>query len=135
MGTKKLCKANTSNGTKCKAAAVTDSEFCFFHDPAGAADRTAAQSLGGHGNRMKTLDAGTPDVKIQNSGDTIVLLSETINQVRKGFIDPRVANSVGYLANIAMRAVEQNELEARIRKLEAVLEDRMALDTGRQVCP
>ncbi len=131
MGTRKLCKASKSDGSKCKVAALTDSEFCFFHDPSRTADRKAAQSLGGHGNRMKTLDPGIPDVKIQNSGDTIALLSETINQVRKGIIEPRVANAVGYLANIAMRALEQNELEARIRSLEANLENRMALVSGR----
>lgn len=131
MGMKKFCKANKSDGSKCEVAALTDSEFCFFHDPSRAADRKAAQSFGGHGNRMKTLDPGVPDVKIQNSADTIALLSETINQVRKGLIDPRVANAVGYLANIAMRAAEQNELEARIRSLEALLANRMALVSGR----
>jgi hypothetical protein len=30
-------------------------------------------------------------------GDAIALISETINQVRRGQIDPRVANSVGFL--------------------------------------
>jgi hypothetical protein len=135
MGTKKLCKANTPDGSTCEAAALTDSEFCFFHDPSRAEDRKAAQSLGGHGNRMKTLDPGIPDVKIENSGDTLALLSETINQVRKGIIDPRVANAVGYLTNIAMRAVELNDLNARIRRLESVVEDRIGLLTGRQVCP
>jgi hypothetical protein len=130
METKKLCKANKSDGSRCEVAALTDSEFCFFHDPSRAADRKAAQSLGGHGNRIRTLDPGVPDVRIQNSEDTVSLLSETINQVRKGVIDPRVANAVGYLANIALRAVDQNELEARIRKLESLLQNRMTVVSG-----
>ncbi len=134
MGMKKFCKANKSDGSKCEVVALTDSEFCFFHDPSSAADREAAQSLGGQGNRMKTLDPGVPDVKIQNSGELLALLSETINEVRKGVIDPRVANAVGYLANIAMRTLEQNQLEARIRSLEVMLENRMAPMTGEQVC-
>ncbi len=131
MGTKRLCKASKSDGSKCEVAALADSEFCFFHDPSKTTDRKAAQSLGGHGNRMKTLDPRGPDVKIQNSADIIALLSETINQVLKGVIDPRVANAVGYLANIAIKAQEQNELEMRIRNLEANLENRMALVSGR----
>jgi hypothetical protein len=49
------------------------------------------------------------------------LILETINQVRKGAIDPRVANAVGYLANVVIKALEQDELEARIKKLEALL--------------
>jgi hypothetical protein len=32
--------------------------------------------------------------------DVVKLLSETINQVRKGIIDPPVANAIGYLANV-----------------------------------
>lgn len=80
---------------------------------------------------MKTLDPGVPDVKIGNSGDIVGLLAETINQVRQGIIDPRIANAVGYLTNIAMRAVEQNELEARIRRLESLLENRLARVGGR----
>jgi len=135
MGTKKLCKANTPDGSKCEAAALMDSEFCFFHDPSKAAERQAAQSLGGHANRMKTLDPGIPDVKIENAGDLLALLYETINQVRKGLIDPRAANAVGHLANIAMRAVELNDLNTRIRRLESVVGDRIALLTGKQVCP
>ncbi len=121
MGTKKLCKANTPDGSKCEVAALTDSEFCFFHDPSKAAERQAAQSHGGHANRMKPLDPGIPDVKIENGGDMLALLSETITQVRTGVIDPRVANAVGYLANIAMRAVELNDLDARIRRIESVV--------------
>jgi hypothetical protein len=131
MGTKKLCKANTADGSKCEVAALTDSELCFFHDPSKAAERRAAQSLGGHAKRMKTLDPGIPDLKIENIGDLLALIYETINQVRKGLIDPRAANAVGYLANIAMRAVELNALDGRIRKLESIVEDRIALVTGR----
>ncbi len=133
--TSKQCQATKQNGGGCEATALSDSDFCFFHDPSIAAERKAAQSLGGKGNRMKTLDPNTPGVKIQNSENIIALLAETIDQVRRGIIDHRVANAVGYLANIAMRAVEQNELEARMRKLESVFKDRMALLTGRQLCP
>jgi hypothetical protein len=57
---------------------------------------------------MRTLDESVPDVKIENSGDVTALLSETVNQVRKGFIDPQVANAVGYLANL-LEAVAQPE--------------------------
>jgi hypothetical protein len=73
---------------------------------------------------MKTLDSAASDVKIKDCGDVVQLLSETINQVRKGVIDPRVANSVGYLANITVRVFAQNELEDRVAKLEQLLERR-----------
>jgi hypothetical protein len=128
---KKVCRARKQDGSTCGATALAGSEFCFFHDPSKAADRRAAQSLGGQGNRIRTLSEATPDVKIQNSGDVVALICETINQVRKGTIDPRVANAVGYLANLATKALEQNELETRIAKLEGLFEKRTAAVSGR----
>ena len=68
---------------------------------------------------MKTLDASTPNIKIESCQDVVHLISETINQVRKGELDPRVANAIGYLANILIKAAEQGGLEKRIEALEA----------------
>jgi hypothetical protein len=70
---------------------------------------------------MRTLDATAPDVRVENCQDVVLLLSQTINQVRKGQIDPRVANAVGYLANVLIRATEQGELEKRLAELEALV--------------
>ena len=80
--------------------------------------------MGGRQNRIRTLDGTAPDVNVEDCGDVVVLISETINQVRKGTIDPRVANAVGYLANVLIKAFEQDELETRIERLEALLERR-----------
>lgn len=75
-------------------------------------------------NRMKTLDPATPDTEMQNCQDVLALISDTINQVRTGRIDPSVANSIGYLANISIRVFEQSDLEARIEKLERLIKTR-----------
>lgn len=122
--TKRPCRAAKADGSRCRAAALPGSDFCFFHDPAKADERRAAQSFGGSRNRMKTLSADTPDMKIEDSKDVVKLISATINQVRKGEIDPRVANAIGYLANILIKAVEQGDLEGRIADLEAVMKAR-----------
>lgn len=70
---------------------------------------------------MKTLDASAPDVKVESCQDVVRLISETINQVRKGQLDPRVANAIGYLANVLIKAVEQGDMEKRIEDLEAAV--------------
>jgi hypothetical protein len=70
---------------------------------------------------MKTLDAAAPDVKVDDCGDARALLVQIINHVLKGEIDPRVANSVGFLTNLLMKAVEQDKLETRIEQLEELL--------------
>jgi len=115
------CKAKKPDGTDCQSAALPGSEYCFFHDPAKAEKRREAQSLGGRHNHMKTLAPDAPDVKIEKIQDAVPLLSETINQVRKGEIDPRVANSVGYLANVIIKAVEQSDIEKRLEEIEAAI--------------
>lgn len=123
----RMCKASNRAGSRCEAAALEGSDFCFFHDPSRAAERREAQTLGGQRNRMKTLDPAIPDVKFESSAQVVTLLSDTINQVRKGDIDPRIGNTVGYLANLLIKALEQNELETRINRLEALFENRKEL--------
>ena len=70
---------------------------------------------------MKTLADTDADVLVADSQDVIRLLSGTINQVRKGQLDPRVANAVGYLANVLLKAVDQGRVEDRLAALEAVV--------------
>jgi hypothetical protein len=120
----KSCTATKRHGGCCQAAALPGSDFCFFHDPAKAAARRQAQSLGGRGNRMVTLPADAPDVKVEDGADVVKLLGATINQVRRGEIDPRVGNTVGYLANILLGATGQRELESRLAELESLVKNR-----------
>ena len=122
--TKQSCQGVTADGSQCEAAAIRGTDYCFFHAPSRAAERREAQAAGGRQNRMKTLDPATADMKIDDCGDVVALLSETINQVRRGQIDPRVANSMGYLASITVKVLEQNALEDRIARLEGLLERR-----------
>jgi hypothetical protein len=77
---------------------------------------------------MKTLDADAPDVKIESCQDVAILISETINQVRRGELDPRVANAVGYLANVLIKAVEQGDTEKRLKDLEAAVKTKGRTD-------
>ena len=121
---KKSCAATKGDGTACGASALPGSQFCFFHDPAKAAARRQAQSAGGLANKMATLPADAPDVKVEDGADVVKLLCQTINQVRRGEIDPRVANAVGYLANIILAAAGQRELETRIAELETLVKNR-----------
>ena len=64
---------------------------------------------------MTTLTDDQPDVQIRDSRDVIVLVSDTINAVLKGRIDPRIAN------NVLLKAVDQGVLEERLAELEAVV--------------
>jgi hypothetical protein len=48
-------------------------------------------------------------------------LGASINQLRRGQLDPRVGNAIGYLASVLLRALEQGPLEERLAHLETIL--------------
>ncbi|MEI6168983.1 MAG: hypothetical protein WCS52_17520 [bacterium] len=48
-------------------------------------------------------------------------LSLIPDEVRHGEVDPRIANAVGYLANVILKALEQGEVESRLAELEAAV--------------
>ena len=126
-GTGQCCHLK-AKGSRCKANVRIGSRYCFFHDPESAADRHAAQVNGGkeRSRSVAVLPRETPDRPLATAADVIGLLAQTINQVRRGEIDPHVSNAVGYLAGILLKAADKNELEQRLARLEAVLDGQRA---------
>ena len=126
---KTACTAKTATGRRCQAAALPAAHFCFFHDPTRAADRHDARVQGGRNGATTTLADTDPDIPVTDSQDVVRLLAGTINQVRKGQLDPRVANAVGYLANILLKAVDQGRVEDRLASLEAVVQSHRPMSS------
>jgi hypothetical protein len=107
----KKCKYK-KNGKRCKAYALTDDDYCFSHSPKKARERAAARRKGGKkalADKKRVLQRS--DVKIETTSDIVKLLNETINQVRTGRIEVKIANSVGYLSGICLKALEQRVSE------------------------
>jgi hypothetical protein len=100
---------------------VAGSAFCFFHNPETAAKRKTAQSAGGQGRQITVLPPSAPEAKLEKSQDAVRLLADTINQVRRGEIDPKVANAVGYLTGLLLKALHEAETERRVSALEAAV--------------
>jgi hypothetical protein len=67
------------------------------------------------------LAAGIPDYPLDNMTQVSTFLGDAINRVGRGELDPRVANSMGYLAGVLLRALEQGPAEARMARIEAKL--------------
>ena len=119
------------SGRRCGGYPIAGSAFCFAHDPAQAAKRDDARRRGGQAGRGATVPDS--DVPIRSLGDVLTLVELTINDVRAGRVDVRVANAVGVLANVAARVLQQADLEARLAALEAVLEpERRRAVAGRR---
>lgn len=119
------CQYQRNNTSRCKAHAQNGSPFCFFHDPARDSQRAAARKAGGIARtRSVVLPAHTPIKSLRTAADVGELLGETINQVRRGEIDLRVSNAIGYLSGILLSAIEKSSLEERLATLEAVFASR-----------
>jgi len=123
MQMKRRCEFRKKNGQLCGADAQSGKTLCVFHDPSKAAAGRRARRLGGisRSRGATILPLETPDNPLRNTQDVSVLLGESINQVRRGQLDPRVANAVGYLASILLGALQQGPLEERLQRLEATL--------------
>ena len=118
------CKHVRADGTRCRANTIAGSEFCFFHDPAKAAAREAARRAGRSVGKTAVLPPDTPDAPLGSVADVVALLGQTINQVRRGEIDPRVANTIGYLSATLLRALEQGDIERRLAELETIIQSQ-----------
>jgi hypothetical protein len=119
----KKCEFRKKNGERCSADVQMGKSLCVFHDPATASEGSRARrAVGLKRNRPATvLPPDTPEVALENESDVSVLLTDSINQLRRGQLDPRVANGVGYLASVLLRSLEQGVMERRIAKLESSL--------------
>jgi len=114
------CRYERQGGTRCRANAQTESAFCFIHDPALDTERTAARRAGGIARTRKpVLPQNLPNKQLQTAAQVVDLLGETINQVRRGELDLRISNAIGYLSGILLSAIEKSAYEERLAALEA----------------
>lgn len=122
------CAQVLADGRQCGAYATTGSTYCFTHDPDRVLQRSEARRAGGRAPRGRALasDSGEEQlaaVSVRSTQDVLLLVEATINDLRAGRVDPRVANGIGYLANLSVKVLEQTEIEHRLEALESVLDD------------
>src|SRR5947207_11684468 len=112
------------DGQRCEANAQVGKGSCVFHDPDKLAEGQRARRAGGlrRSRPAAVLPRDTPDHPLGNTTDVSAFLAETINQVRRGVVDPRVANCMGQLASVMLRSMEQGPLEIRMARLDAALD-------------
>ena len=119
--TGEFCQALNAEGKRCEARRMSGSSYCFFHSPEKEQARRTARRAGGLKNRIAVLPRATPDVQLSHARDIQRLLAETINQVRRGELDPKAANCIGYLSGLLAKSFEQGEIESRLATLESAV--------------
>jgi|SRR5579863_1886556 hypothetical protein len=117
------CTFRKQDGSRCGANAQAVNGLCVFHDPAHATDGHRARQAGGvnRSRRAAALPADTPEHSLRDTRDVSALLGDSINRLRRGELEPRIANAIGYLASVLLRALEQGPMEERLAHLEAIL--------------
>ena len=122
------CEHEREDGVRCRARPMAGARFCFRHnpEPAVAAQRDAANRRGGRARAraVAVLPADTPDLELNSVSDVVALVGVTINQVRRGQLDCKQANAVGYLSSVLLRALEAGDLAERVAVLEAQAVER-----------
>lgn len=99
----------------------------FTHDPNTAGERRAARSKGGsarHGRQIGAVEHPAEQVSVKTTADICRLLERTINDVLGLENSLNRARVVGYLASIACKALELDQLADRVAALEAILKAR-----------
>lgn len=119
----KKCEFWKKNGERCGSDSQTGKSVCVFHDPARASEGRRARRAGGiaRSRVAAVLPPDTPDHPLGNANDVSTLLTDSINRLRRGQLDPRVANAMGYLTSVLLRALEQGPVEERLARIEAAL--------------
>jgi hypothetical protein len=117
------CKATKKDGSPCPVEA-RPSGYCWVHDPELARSRARGRREGGKARSKPAavLPATAPDLPIRTVADVVGLLAESINRTRKGELDPKVGNAVGYLSSVLLRALQDSDLAARLAELREDLE-------------
>jgi len=113
------CSYTKKDKKQCSANAMIGSKFCFTHNPDTRKQKKEAVIKGG--KMSKRNYSSLPPIALDQSKDVVALLATTINEVRAGTIELRVANCIGYLSGHLIKALEVSELEERVSKIEEII--------------
>jgi hypothetical protein len=111
------CRYIKHDGSECHANTIEGSEYCWFHAPEVDYARNDAQSKGGKACKTGIYAELSP-VKLRCVEDVPELVMDTIRQMRRGFIGPRIAATLGYLSSVLLKSFEVANIDGRLKKLE-----------------
>ncbi len=102
---------------------MSNSKYCFTHNPATKEQHRAATQKGGLFSPSKSDVTVLPAMNLSTVKDIADVLADTINRVRTvnkdGSMPIQTANAIGHLAGKLLEARKVADLEARLNKLEA----------------
>jgi len=115
------CSFIKQDGEQCKANAMSESEYCYLHNPEISEEVKRINQIRGGKNRAVMLKEALPPMEIHTPDDTIGLLADTIGRVRAGEMDIKVANCIGVLSGHLLKAFEVARLNDKVELIERVV--------------
>jgi len=115
------CKFIKPDGTQCNANAMSGLDYCYTHNPDISNDEKREARQRGGQNRAVAISEPLPPLAIVEPNDAVLLIVDTINRVRAGELDIRVANCLGFLTDKLLKAFEVSKLNDRVELIERVI--------------
>jgi hypothetical protein len=114
------CNAKTTAGKPCRAAAVRG-RLCTLHAHPERAAEMGRKS--GQARRTKEMLAQEwAELSPPRTAQEVrVVLGQFIADVRSKRLDPKVAGTLGQLANVLLKSIEVADIETRLAALEGVV--------------
>jgi len=122
----RACKALKDDGSRCQAPPLLDGDFCLMHSPEHAEEMAEARRLGGLRRRREKAVSGAYDFDgLADVGQVRRLLEIAV--LDSLALENSVARSrtLAYLAQVALKALEVGEFEARLEALERLVAPRL----------
>lgn len=114
------CKYILKNGNQCRATPQKNSDFCYFHNPSTNNEHFLSSKKGGSTKKKRIINS-LEFIRLEESKDVVTLLTKTIQELRGEKIDVRVANAIGHLSNILLKAYELTSINSKVDELKSVL--------------
>lgn len=99
----KHCNYIKSDGTKCKAFAVKDDNFCFSHSEKYSEQHKQAVLNGGKSLKRSYTDK--EPVYLRNNEDAVYLIEQVINEVRANKLSMKAGSVLAILINLALKTI------------------------------
>ena len=119
----RVCAGTKRDGSKCSATVDPHQTYCWWHDPANAAQREEAARRGG-----RRAGRGRPLAELASLKEQ---LSDLYSAVLTDMVEPKVAAVLAQISNtqiriteVELRVREQIELRERVEELEALLAEQ-----------
>lgn len=109
------CKALRTDGSKCRAQALHEGDFCFFHDPDSREKMVEAARRGGARRAVEL-----PEGEALTPERARAILAGVMEATASGAMDSGTARTMAYLLQIEARIREGYDLEKRVEALERV---------------